>query len=301
MNYATVKSSLCTFLPKGSQKWEKVLDLYDKVGKAVDQLRVIGDLHKIKEDDGLVSCLIGKLHQDYREDWDSFLQERGAQEQCPIWDQFMEFLEVKNSRATKSKMREISEKAETSLPSDKKATQQPTQKKNHRNESWSGGTFQSNLTLAQISTRDDLNKYVADLKKSNGPCPCCNKFHTFEKNFSSFGKGRIPTHRLSSCPKFLEKTPRERGEFVESLNACFVCLDTNHQAKGCRARIKAKCSEVVNGAECGGEHHKLLHDCGVTYCHVTATQPYGDSKVLFEVQELIMPDRNTSALVLFDA
>ena len=66
MNYATVKSSLRTFLPKGSQKWEKVLDLYDEVGKAVDQLRVIGDLHKIKEDDGLVSCLIGKLHQYYR-------------------------------------------------------------------------------------------------------------------------------------------------------------------------------------------------------------------------------------------
>ena len=62
------------------------------------------------------------------------------------------------------------------------------------------GTVRSNMTLVQVTTREDLNKYIAEKKREYGQCALCNKSHTFEKNFS-FGKGRVPSGRLSNCPK----------------------------------------------------------------------------------------------------
>ena len=72
VNLATVKSNLKAFTPKGSQRWEKIASMFDEVEKAVDQLRVINALDKIKEDHGLVSCIISKLHPAYQEEWDTF-------------------------------------------------------------------------------------------------------------------------------------------------------------------------------------------------------------------------------------
>ena len=160
--------------------------------------------------------------------------------------------------------------------------------------------MKTNLTLAQVTSREDLNKFIVEQKKANGPCPVCKKNHTYEKKFP-FGKGQIPSKRLASCPKFREKTPHERGKIIESLKACYSCLDPNHEGKDCRYLSKNKCTEMVGSSQCGEPHHKLLHNCGVAYCHNThAISPYNDSQVLFEIQEIDMPGVSTAAVVMFD-
>ena len=127
----------------------------------------------------------------------------------------------------------------------------------------------------------------------------CNKHHTYERTFA-FGKGQVPSTWLSSCQKFLDKMPKERGEFLESIKGCYACTNTKHQADKCRFKDKVNCHEATGGGTCGGHHHRLLHNCGVVYCNNAEVRDLGDTNVLFEVQEVDMPGYHTPALTLFD-
>ena len=208
---------------------------------------------------------------------------------------FVDFLNDKESRAMQSKMRLMSSKPLHSGKSD--ADKPKPGKAQGVNLST---TVRSNLTLTQIKSREELNKFTTDAKKNNGPCPFCLKHHTFERNFG-FGKGKVPTRRLNFCQKFLDKTAPERGSCVESIKACYVCLDSKYEGKDCCQKSRRKCSETVNGNPCGGNHHKLLHDCGVAYCHMTKIEkPFGAGNIIFEVEEVDMPGLGTPAPVLHD-
>ena len=121
--------------------------------------------------------------------------------------------------------------------------------------------MRTHMTVAQVNTRDDLNKYSAEARKNNGPCPCCNKFHTYERNFP-FGKGKVPTRKLSYCQKFIDMTPAERGAFVEEIKACYSCLDSCHERDKCSYLKKNFCRAKDGNTECKLKHHKLLHNCG---------------------------------------
>ena len=102
----------------------------------------------------------------------------------------------------------------------------------------------TNLTVAKITTKEQLNEYFAEAKKKIGPCPCCNRFHTYERDFP-FGKGQVPTRRLTSCNKFMNMDVRERGEFIEKINGCFKCLYTNHKPSDCKWKRPSGCEEKV--------------------------------------------------------
>ena len=88
----------------------------------------------------------------------------------------------------------------------------------------------------------------------------CNEHHTYEKQFPAFGIGRVPTRRLDSCHSFLEKTPTERREFLESIQGCISCLDTKHEIGQCKWSSKNKCGAITEKTECGEPHHILLHE-----------------------------------------
>ena len=51
----------------------------------------------------------------------------------------------------------------------------------------------SHLTLAKIKTKQELQEYITESKKNIGPCPACNKAHTYERDFPALiGKAQIP-------------------------------------------------------------------------------------------------------------
>ena len=186
---------------RGTQRWEKILQLHDEIEKANDQLRVIGSQVEIKHDYDLVSNLINKLHFTYQEDWDSYMV-KNSENDTPVWDMFIEFLEEKNDHAIQSKMRCMTtgaSKTDSTKPCPNCSKVHPADQECRRNQALSNrktptatGTMRSNLVLADVTSRELLNKYVTEAKKVNGPCPCCKKQHTFEKNFS-FGKDQVPT------------------------------------------------------------------------------------------------------------
>ena len=100
-----------------------------------------------------------------------------------------------------------------------------------------------------------------------GDCPACKQGpHSYTRNFP-FGKAEWPSNRLDSCPKFVGMLPKERGELVEKLKACYKCTCFKHQGEACFTRSKSNCSVVSAGAACGGIHHKMLHGSGVAFCH----------------------------------
>ena len=247
VNVITVKSNLRNLSLKGTQRWEKVLQLFDEVEKAEDQLEVIGAKDEISNDYELISCLINKLHCSYQEEWDGFLCEnKRSYVEKNLWEKFIAFLTKKNSVATESKMRCMWDMAPSDSSQEKKGKDSKFAKRN---------TVYSNLTLAEISTRTELDEYCKEHLRNNRPCQVCDEQHHFQKSFT-FGKGLVPTRRLSTCPEFEERTPDERGDLVRELNACYSCLDTNHQGNECRWRDQNKC------AECGEPHHTLLHGSG---------------------------------------
>ena len=61
--------------------------------------------------------------------------------------------------------------------------------------------------------------------------------------------------------------PKDRGELVEKLKACYKCTCWKHQGATCYTRSKSNCNVLSSGAACGGVHHRLLHGSGVAYCH----------------------------------
>ena len=137
---------------------------------------------------------------------------------------------------------------------------------------------------------------MTEAKKINGPCVCCDRNHTYERMFP-FGKSRVPTRRLDSCQKFLGMTVQERGLLIEKMNGCYSCLDPRHTSEKCYTH-KIGCDEKIGLDLCGSVHNKLLHNSGVAYCHTTSAI-FSDTNVLFEIQELDLPEFNMSVVVQF--
>ena len=201
---------------------------------------------------------------------------------------FKEFLVRINQQAGQSQMRHMSSKSDSPVTSDNHPVCNKCSKR-HKPDlrckpSYTGamyrdGLVQSHLTIAKVTTKEELKTYTEAAKKANGTCPCCRKSHTNERSFS-FGKAPVPSRRLHSCPDFVKKSPNERWKIVEKAKACYVCLDYKHEADEGFWKKSRGCGEQTGTDTCGVPHHKLLHDSRVAYCH----NAQATSHVLFEVQ-----------------
>ena len=102
LNIITIKRNLENFVPKGQQKFERVIQLHEEVEKGLDQLCVINTAHTIAEDFQLVALLINKLPQDYQEEWDEAVirqEQLGATSYLSLWQQFQQFLSTVSGSA----------------------------------------------------------------------------------------------------------------------------------------------------------------------------------------------------------
>ena len=112
----------------------------------------------------------------HQEEWDCFLVKYSGS--SSLWKKFVEFLSNKNTMAIASQLRCMSLKAEPAMASNLHDNQGKS------NQTGGVGAVWSNMTLAEVTSRVELNKCVAEMQRILGPCPCCNRSHTYEKNFS---------------------------------------------------------------------------------------------------------------------
>ena len=105
-----------------------------------------------------------------------------------------------------------------------------------------------NLAVAKISTKEEYTKYLPKTKKEVGKCPCCNlEPHNYSRNFP-FGKAEWPSNRLDSCPQFMSKSSKERGELIEKIKGCYKCTSFKHQGNACYIRKTSNCIVNTGGA-----------------------------------------------------
>ena len=105
--------------------------------------------------------------------------------------------------------------------------------------------------------------------------PLCGEEHTYERPLP-FGVYKWPSQRIAGCEKWVALPPAERARTLESYNGCPLCSAYTHTAEECYQKEKRKniilCKEKVDGKNCGGKHHKLLHGSKSTYCRTAAVR-----------------------------
>ena len=63
-----------------------------------------------------------------------------------------------------------------------------------------GASVKVNLAVAEISSRDEYNKYLPETKKQIGKCPVCNQApYSYFRQFP-FGKADWPSNRRETSP-----------------------------------------------------------------------------------------------------
>ena len=85
-------------MPKGSEKFEKIIDLYEQVEKAMNQLMVLGAENCLLDEFELVYAMIQKLPSDCQEEWDKY--SHYASPTVPIWTKFWVWMGDNYARAT---------------------------------------------------------------------------------------------------------------------------------------------------------------------------------------------------------
>ena len=105
LNIVTVKNNLRSYQLRGSQRWERAIDLHECIEKAITQLEVLKAERSLDDDFELVSTLVSKLATDYQEEWDKF--SISAEETSPVWNKFWTWLKGIKDRAVASKLRNM--------------------------------------------------------------------------------------------------------------------------------------------------------------------------------------------------
>ena len=90
-----------------------------------------------------------------------------------------------------------------------------------------------NMAVAKITTKDEYKQYLPETRKLIGNCPVCKQTpHSYSRQFP-FGKAEWPSNRLDSCPTFMAKSIKERGELLEKVKGCYKCTSAKHQGDSC--------------------------------------------------------------------
>ena len=328
LNVLTVKSNLESLVPKAVQDHKRIMEIFEAVETAKGQLENLDSLHYLKDDLGLMNKLVLKLPQADQRQYSQYITSAAIEsDPSSRWDKFYLWLKRLHKSAVQSGLMQMCDKTGQSKSSGDTVVRSGITCRtcggighfaracSSKQKSSGSPVVKVNIAVSKITTKDDYNKHLADTRKQVGNCPACSQApHSYTRTFP-FGKAEWPSNRLDSCPRFISMSPKERGELVERLKACYKCTCWKHQGAACFNRSRSNCSVTSNGNACGGVHNKLLHGSGVAFCHKVevkvanvSSQDYSGDQVLtppdiscpvlLEIQSISV--HNNTAKVMFD-
>ena len=257
------------------------MEVYEAVEIAVTQLDNLNAVQYLKDDFGLMSKIVLKLPAADQRQYTQYVTSDVAKaDSSSRWEKFWKWLEKLHESAVQASLMYMCDK--TSLSKTTSGGNLKSGISCHTcggighyartcsskpKASAGGPSIKVNMAVAKISSKEDYNKYIGETKKEIGKCPACQQGpHNYTRNFP-FGKAEWPSNRLESCPQFIAKSVRERGELIEKVKGCYKCTSFKHLGDGCFTRRKANCNVMSGGVACAGAHHKLLHGSSVAFCH----------------------------------
>ena len=89
-----------------------------------------------------------------------------------------------------------------------------------------------------------------------GKCPLCDELHIY----ISRTKQQFVSGSLNSCDQFTAMGAEDKAKTVESLGACALCLNWNHNREECNKGLPG-CPQTG----CDFLHHNTLHGTGVDF------------------------------------
>ena len=222
--------------------------------KAVTQLTNLEALDYIKGDFGLMAKVIAKLPADDQKKYDDYVTSDAVLEDpSSEWDKFWTWFERLHKSAVQANLRNMCTKTTSGTTSSTVVKSGvmcracggighyakfcPSKLK-----SQSGSTsVQINVAVAKITTKEEYRQHLPETQKQAGNCPCCSRpAHSYSRKFP-FGQEDWPSTRLDTCPQFIAKSTKERGELLERIKGCYKCLSWKYQGSGCFSRSKYCC------------------------------------------------------------
>ena len=114
----------------------------------------------------------------------------------------------------------------------------------------------------EVPDDKDKNKKLKKLQREEcGRCPLCSRHHTYIRRKD---REEWPTDRMFRCESFEKLSIKDRAAALEKFLCCSKCTSWTHKKADCPSG--AKCTKLVNGKKCFGEHSSMVCGSGSAYC-----------------------------------
>ena len=292
--------------------YERIERLYLEVEHAETLMKTAGSQHRFSQDMYIVSTLLSKLSTASNDRWNDFAEEqdtpvvKGVNE----WDVFRVWLRKGYQLAKRNRVN-------NALPTRVTASYVPVKsapakvvcprcrKVGHKLNDCPDDPQRGQAFAVEEGSEEELTdveqafatteERVARYKKAErrfGKCKLCNMAHTYQRTFGN-EKVEWPSGRLTSCPKFMAMSVKQRAELIESRKFCPRCTSWNHGKDG-QCGLQGYPCEVTlsDGSKCTRDHDSSLHDSKNHYCDANAVfveinaAEAQEARVLLAVQDI---------------
>jgi hypothetical protein len=263
---------------------DKLEQMCQELERATTALRSVGRLGVLADDYRLVSTLLRKLPPTYQDRWHLFVTRPALKTAAYTrWDVFQIWIGREREAATSARLMEMESGSSkrTASPQRKSPSRGPRPKcgsSGHGAKSCPAGAavvLETHALRGRLKTLSRAEGLAKEDRARMGSCPLCGEEHTWARTFP-FGVLHWPSQRLSGCKTWVALTPAERARILESFDGCPQCSAYTHTVGECYQKKKRgsniPCKEKVDGKNCGGDHHKLLHGSESAYCRTAAVR-----------------------------
>ena len=283
-----LKIQLKSIKAQGKHDYDVVIELVTDINNIVLRLKAIEMEQVLHSDAEFLSAVFRALPTKFQDKWLDF--DKGIY--SSKWAAMMKFLEVSRDQALQTKVMFCSfdqNKSERDLTCRKCGIS------GHIAKNCVKKLPSASVNTSQVS--DEKKKEMQRMKDSCGKCPLCKKYHTY---FKTKDKEHWPSDRLFKCDQFLSLSLRDKANTLERLGCCARCTSWSHKKSACTA--VTKCSKIINGVRCDGEHSHLVCGSGNAYCGSASVSlsSLSSGHASMDSEDEDFPDLTAETLLLFE-
>ena len=256
-----LKKQLKGIKVKGKHDYDIIIDLVTDVNNIVLRLKTIDAEPMLHVDSEFLSAVFRVLPTNSQVKWLDFDKSLHKSK----WAAFMQFMEVAREQALQTKvlMAGYEQTENGGGGSCHKCGKAGHRARNCPEPKASAAHVSADSKDKNKDTRERIKEEKRKFKEQCGKCPLCKERHTFVK-MKNLVQDEWPSDRLFKCDMFKDMTIKDRAATLQRLSACPKCTSWNHKRADCTSPYK--CSLIISGNKCDGEHSSMVCGSGSAYC-----------------------------------